>query len=828
MKHIIRLFVLIAALVVGTNHAWADITPNPRVKFVYVDEDNYSSESEKGFAFASSGETTGPLTIAVDIYNGQDYRCIEGDLTAEQSINSGMGQARRRAPGKGVPVPLLYSKTNEFTLTLPEDESTNVTVYVKFSPKLEFTPEVSIEGWTYGDEAKTPTITGNTSGGAVTYTYSDTKDGTYTETVPTQAGPHWVKASVAATADYKACESEPVEFTISKAPLTVTANDHSIYYGNAVANNGVEYSDFVNNEDESVLEGPLTYTYSNNKGPYGEGNDAPGFYEIKPGGLDSKNYEITFVSGTLFVKPARVSVRVVDKADGEGIKTAYVTVQVLDNGNQVTVCQIGWSADINDLKAGKTYTLRETVAPEGYVLPSDLTFTIDNEGKITSSGSTTTDEFGNTVLLLENSKTRVEVSVVDITTKAPISGAPVQVLDGNGNVVKDLENNDVEWTSNGSTHTIEGLKTGVTYTLHETIAPEGYTISTAITFTIGEDGNVTSSGSVTEDGVLLVENAMTHVKISVVDIANGDEIEGAHVQVTDSEGNVADEWDSTTENHIVEGLKTGEEYTLRETVAPEGYTISTAITFTIGEDGNVTSTGTITEDGVLLVENAFTVPLFAAGATSQWMTWCDKNAYTKPEGVTVYTVSSVAKDGKSVTLSALTDDDVIPAYTPVLLYRSTVGTDAVTAAFSAVGTAPTDYDEEIGICSSVNSSFTFFGTTKALETIPVDGNFTYYNGGLTYVLYGDKFLKSDSNNGIAANRCWLKLDAEGGTGDVNARQLVIVVDDETTAVESEKVTVNSEKFAAATVWYTIDGRKLSGKPTKKGLYIYNGKKTVVK
>ena len=92
------------------------------------------------------------------------------------------------------------------------------------------------------------------------------------------------------------------------------------------------------------------------------------------------------------------------------------------------------------------------------------------------------------------------------------------------------------------------------------------------------------------------------------------------------------------------------------------------------------------------------------------------------------------------------------------------------------------------------------------------------------MLYGDKFLKSDSNSGIAANRCWLKLNAGGSA----ARQLVIVVDDETTAVESEKVTVNSEKFAAATVWYTLDGRKLSGKPTKKGLYIYNGKKTVVK
>ena len=29
-------------------------------------------------------------------------------------------------------------------------------------------------------------------------------------------------------------------------------------------------------------------------------------------------------------------------------------------------------------------------------------------------------------------------------------------------------------------------------------------------------------------------------------------------------------------------------------------------------------------------------------------------------------------------------------------------------------------------------------------------------------------------------------------------------------------------------WYTVNGVKLSGKPTRKGLYIFNGKKTVVK
>jgi hypothetical protein len=29
------------------------------------------------------------------------------------------------------------------------------------------------------------------------------------------------------------------------------------------------------------------------------------------------------------------------------------------------------------------------------------------------------------------------------------------------------------------------------------------------------------------------------------------------------------------------------------------------------------------------------------------------------------------------------------------------------------------------------------------------------------------------------------------------------------------------------VWYSLDGRKLSGKPTQKGLYIHGGKKVVI-
>jgi hypothetical protein len=45
---------------------------------------------------------------------------------------------------------------------------------------------------------------------------------------------------------------------------------------------------------------------------------------------------------------------------------------------------------------------------------------------------------------------------------------------------------------------------------------------------------------------------------------------------------------------------------------------------------------------------------------------------------------------------------------------------------------------------------------------------------------------------------------------------------------SEKVIVNIGDFATASDWYTLDGRKLHGKPSVRGLYINNGKKVVIK
>ena len=91
-------------------------------------------------------------------------------------------------------------------------------------------------------------------------------------------------------------------FEILKAPLTVTAKNDTITYGDDLSFAGVVYSGFVGEEDESVLNGSLAYECKYDRG------GAAGKYDVTPGGLTAENYDIEFVAGELTVEPKVVSI----------------------------------------------------------------------------------------------------------------------------------------------------------------------------------------------------------------------------------------------------------------------------------------------------------------------------------------------------------------------------------------------------------------------------------------------------------------------------------------------------------------------------------------
>ena len=87
------------------------------------------------------------------------------------------------------------------------------------------------------------------------------------------------------------------------------------------------------------------------------------------------------------------------------------------------------------------------------------------------------------------------------------------------------------------------------------------------------------------------------------------------------------------------------------------------------------------------------------------------------------------------------------------------------------------------------------------------------------ILSNGKFVKANDGT-LAAGLAYLPRTFEGG----EAKELSLTFDDLT----SIRTIDNVENTVDNGVWYTIDGTRLQGEPTTKGIYVRGGKKVVVK
>lgn len=175
-----------------------------------------------------------------------------------------------------------------------------------------------------------------------------------------------------------------------------------------------------------------------------------------------------------------------------------------------------------------------------------------------------------------NLTTEVQISKIDATTSKELPGAKLTVKDSNGKVIE-------TWVSTNEVHVIKGLKPGK-YTLTEEVAPEGYILSTeTVEFEVKLDGTVTKVVMKNRP-----EEKIIPIYISKQDITTSEEIEGAHLELRDVEGNLIEAWVSGKEPHIIEGGLEPGKYYLTEILAPEGYELSTeTVEFTVKEDKTV-------------------------------------------------------------------------------------------------------------------------------------------------------------------------------------------------------------------------------------------------
>ena len=147
-----------------------------------------------------------------------------------------------------------------------------------------------------------------------------------------------------------------------------------------------------------------------------------------------------------------------------------------------------------------TYILEETIAPDGYIKSTNkIEFVVNSDGKVLVGNKEVSD------VVFTNEPILVTVSKRSITGSEELKGAKLKITDKDGNIVKDVNGNKLEWMSTDKPKIFQ-LKMG-DYILSESIAPKGYELSeTTIKFTINGEGKVLIDGKESKDNLIIFKN----------------------------------------------------------------------------------------------------------------------------------------------------------------------------------------------------------------------------------------------------------------------------------------------------------------------------------
>lgn len=211
------------------------------------------------------------------------------------------------------------------------------------------------------------------------------------------------------------------------------------------------------------------------------------------------------------------------------------------------------------------YTLTEDKPADGFVTSDTITFEVIK--------TTNEDHLVMPVKMIDDI-TKITVSKKDITNKEELPGATLAITDKDGNVVE-------EWVSTNEPHYIEHLPIG-TYTLTEVTAPDGYELAKSIVFEIKDTPQI--------QHYEMYDSPYREILISKKDITDSSEIDGAHLQVLDQNGNVIETWVSGSDGYLEDGsiaphyftLPSGK-YILEEIIPTDGYATADSISFEVLE-----------------------------------------------------------------------------------------------------------------------------------------------------------------------------------------------------------------------------------------------------
>ena len=172
----------------------------------------------------------------------------------------------------------------------------------------------------------------------------------------------------------------------------------------------------------------------------------------------------------------------------------------------------------------------------------------------------------------------------------------------------------------------------------------------------------------------------------------------------------------------------------------------------------------------------------------------DEAIYVEDEDVQLFSITAVGEN-----TATATQYDVIPANKAMLVKNNSAEPKTVLL-------IPTETDP---------LSFTwydgFVGTLEATTILASDATTD------RYAFNGKQFVRVKNDLAVGANKAWLEIPA------ANNARIINISFEETTGIHG----TNWANEANGT-WYDLNGRKLDAVPTKKGVYILNGRKVVIK
>lgn len=262
---------------------------------------------------------------------------------------------------------------------------------------------------------------------------------------------------------------------------------------------------------------------------------------------------------TVVMKDAKITASKREVTGSKEIEGAKMTVKDED-GNTVDTWVSGDKEHyVSGLEEGKTYTLIEETAPEGYVRAEEITFTVTNE------------KVDQEVNMFD---AQVKVTKTDALTGDAVKGAEFTVFDKDGNIVD-------KWTTDGTAHAVSGLDAGKEYIIKETKTPEGYMTA--------PDRTLVVSGEQNMDVEIKEQPVLTDIEVQKVDAQTKKVIRSKDFEFTmysDAECKNAITTVSADQNAgtaTFKDLRYGTYY-IKETKAPTGYLLSKEVKKVVIDD----------------------------------------------------------------------------------------------------------------------------------------------------------------------------------------------------------------------------------------------------